>query len=84
LRQAFEYIKRDSLQNAEKVRNAISLSAGEIGRNPEIHPPDKYKQANDGNYRAYELYNYRISYHVGKEMITIIRVRHTSMNPLSY
>jgi len=32
-----------------------------LTNNPEIHSPDKYKQNNDGSYRAFELHRYRIA-----------------------
>jgi hypothetical protein len=35
-----------------------------LGKNAEMYPPDKYKYDNKGNYRAFELHRYRISYMV--------------------
>ncbi len=84
LRKAYNYIKKDSLQNAEKVKKEISLMTKEIVKNPEFYPLDKYRHNNDGYFRAFELYHYRIAYHVGKEHITILRVRHTKMEPKKY
>ncbi len=84
LRQAYNYIINDSLQNAEKVKDKILTSIKEVARHPEKHPADKYKLNNDGIFRAYELYKYRITYHVSEEQITVVRVRHTKMNPLEY
>jgi plasmid stabilization system protein ParE len=84
LREAYEYIKLDSVQNAEKVRKEILSSTRQLTLTPKIYRSDKYKKDNDGNYRAYELHKYRISYHIGEEEITIVRVRHTSMDPLEY
>ena len=84
LRQAYEYIRQDSLQNAEKVRTKILESIKALPKNPEVHTPDKYRKNNDGSYRAYEIYRYRITYHVSPTEIRIIRIRHTKMNPLEY
>ncbi len=53
-------------------------------KNAEIHPPDKYKKGNPGNYRAFELHRYRISYLVKPSEIIIARVRHTSQEPKLY
>lgn len=39
------------------------------------------KEFNNGNYRAYELYSYRISYKITSTEIQILRIRHTSRNP---
>lgn len=53
-------------------------------QSPEKYSPDRYKINNDGNYRAFELHHYRISYLVKQEEIIITRVRHTSMDPEKY
>lgn len=84
LREAYEYIQKDSLQNAEKVRAAILSSFEELIIYPEKHAPDKYRIDKDFAYRAYEIYKYRISYHISATEIRIIRIRHTKMNPLPY
>ena len=81
LRKAYNYIKKDSLQSAEKVKKEIAQIAKDLIKNPQFYPPDKYRHNNDGSFRAYELHHYRIAYHVGKEQITILRVRHTKMEP---
>jgi addiction module RelE/StbE family toxin len=84
LQEAYRYIKKDSLQNAEKVKAKILASIKELVKNPERHGPDKYRLNNDGSYRAYEIYKYRITYHVAQDEIHVIRIRHTKMNPLEY
>jgi len=84
LREVYEFIKKDSLQNAEKVTHKILLSIKALLKNPLHHPPDKYRLDDDESYRAYELYKYRITYHVSAHEIRVIRIRHTKMNPLLY
>lgn len=84
LKQAYEYIKNDSLQNAEKVRKGILQSIKSIIHNPEKYPPDKYRSKNDGSYRAYEMFSYRITYHIQPTEIRVIRIWHTKMNPKKY
>lgn len=83
-REAYNYIKKDSLQNAEKVKAKIFTSINTLPKNPERHPPDKYRLNNDGAYRAYEILKYRITYYIGVSVIRVIRIRHTKMNPLKY
>lgn len=84
LQEAYHYIKNDSLQNAEKVKAKLLASIKELIKNPQRHSPDKYRLNNDGSYRAYEIYKYRITYHVAGDEIHVIRIRHTKMNPLEY
>jgi plasmid stabilization system protein ParE len=81
---AIEYIEEDSPVNAEKVRKEILLKIDAIPQHPEKHNPDKYKINNDGSFRAFELYHYRISYRYKSNEIRIIRIRHTKMNPLNF
>ncbi len=84
-KQAIAYIKKDSPQNADKVKKEILASTKALTAKPERqHAPDKYRLNNDGNYRAYELYRFRISYFIGNETIRIVRVRHVSMEPKNY
>jgi plasmid stabilization system protein ParE len=78
------YIAEDSIQNAEKVRFAVLEKIEQIAIHPEIHPPDKYKTNNDGNYRAFELHRIRVAYYIVPDIIRILRVRHTSREPLPY
>lgn len=84
LRELYKYIKRDSPMNAEKVRKDILASTRELSKDFKLHQPDKYKEDNDGSYRAYEIHRCRIAYHVGEGDITIVRVRHVSMEPTRY
>ncbi len=84
LREAYNYIKKDSLKNAEKVRKAIVASTMGLCDQPNMHKTDKYKNDNDGTFRAYEIFHYRVAYQVTEMEIIIIRVRHTSMEPLKY
>ena len=81
---AIKYIARDSLQGAEKVRKDILKKVDRLQRHPTLHNPDKYKKNNDGNFRAFELYHYRVSYYVSSIEIRILRVRHTGMEPKEY
>ena len=81
---AIKYIGRDSLQGAEKVRQDILKKITRLQTHPTLHNPDKYKKNNDGNFRAFELYHYRVSYHVSSIEIRILRIRHTGMEPKEY
>jgi plasmid stabilization system protein ParE len=79
-----KYIEEDSLINAEKVKLGILIKLDSLLKHPEKYNPDKYKTNNDGSFRAFELYHYRISYRFVFSEIRIIRIRHTKMNPLKY
>lgn len=78
---AFEYIMNDSIQNAEKFERRLLKKLQVISKSPTICPPDKYRINNDGNYRAFSIYRYRISYRIKGNEIRILRLRLTSMKP---
>jgi len=84
LRKAYNYISKDSPQNAKKVVDEIILLTDQLVAQPEIFPPDKFKKNNDGSWRAFEKFRYRISYRVTPKEIRIVRMRHTSRTPLQY
>lgn len=84
-KQAIAHIKKNSLQNAEKIKKEILVSTNSLINEPErLHAPDKYRMNNDGSYRAYEIHKFRVSYFVGKDNIRIIRFRHVSQEPQTY
>ena len=84
LRKATQYIKLDSPQNAEKVKNAIRLAVEEIPKYPERYPPDKYRLNNNSEYRCFLLYDFSISYFINTDEIRIVRIRHSKQKPLYY
>jgi|SRR5579859_5958526 len=83
-RDAIRYIRKDSPQNADKVEKEILEKISELSKNPEIHNPDKYRINNIGNYRAFELYRFRVGYLVKEDEIIIARIRNTNQEPLDY
>ena len=84
LKKAYLYIRMDSLQNAEIVRDDIVDLTIDLCKNPEKYPLDKFKKDNDGTWRAFEKYHYRISYRITPKEIRIVRLRHTSRSPLNF
>ena len=84
MRNAFDYISQDSVQNAVSVLEDIVAMANKAITNPEFFAPDKFKENNDGSYRAFEKHHYRISFRFDSKVIRILRVRHTSREPKLY
>jgi plasmid stabilization system protein ParE len=80
----YKYISEDSPKNALKVINDIVSAVEKAIRNPGFYPPDKYKKNNNGSYRALEKHHYRIVYRFSKNVIRVLRVRHTKMEPKQY
>ena len=81
-----EYVLENSksLRIADDLIDKILTSSEVLSNQPELYALDKFKALNNGNYRAYEIFHYRISYRVLKDKIRILRVRHTSREPLKH
>lgn len=84
LRKAYDYISKDSPQNARKVVDELTRIADQLPVQPEMFPADKFKKNNDGSWRAFEKFHYRISYLITSREIRIVRMRHTGRTPLQY
>ena len=84
LRKIYEYISLDSPKNALKVVNDLAECMDKTFGNPEVYPIDKYKLDNDGTFRAFEKHKYRLSYRYSKDIIRVLRVKHTKMLPKYY
>jgi plasmid stabilization system protein ParE len=70
-----------SIRVADKVTEVIFESTKILKSSLEIYELDLQRKNNDGSFRAYFQYNYKISYRIVKEEIQILRVRHTSRKP---
>ena len=81
---AYEHIKEDSEQNAEKVRADIISKIKEIPNHTSKYRADKYKNNNDGSYKYFEIYHYRIAFRVTEKIVKIMRIRSTHQEPLAY
>ena len=81
---AIDYIEADSPKNAKKVAWDITEAIEKAIKNPQHYPPDKYKKNSNGSIRVFELHHFRISYFIGKDVIRIVRFRHTSKKPKEY
>ena len=43
MREAYHFIRKDSLQQAEKVIQEILTATGKLADNPQMYPPDRYR-----------------------------------------
>lgn len=61
LKKVYDFILKDSYQNALKVRQEIIDAVMSLNEYPNKYQPDKYKTNNDGTWRVFEIHHYRIS-----------------------
>jgi plasmid stabilization system protein ParE len=84
LMELYHHIAEKSMIQADNVLNAVFETTESLEENPEKFPLDRFKIKNDNSYRAFEIYNIRISYRFIKNKVYILRVRHVKQNPLFY
>jgi len=84
LKDVYKFIKKDSPKAAKEVKNKILASTKVLETGKEIYKSDLLKLNNNGSYRAYVIYSYRIVYKINTNTIDILRIRHTSREPLEY
>lgn len=84
-KEIFDSLKGDrNLSHAKKIKNTILKGVNELVNNPEIYEQDRFKIDNDGSYRAFEKNKYRIAYRITKTQIRVLRIRHSSREPIEY
>lgn len=81
-----DYLSKQSSQAPQIVRKGVISLLGEIEKNPLIFEIDKLKEYPNEEFRAFVIYNLRITYQVNAatKEIRILRIRHTSREPLGY
>ena len=84
LNQALKRISEDSYTQAENVERAILEKLARAQNNPEQFPPDKFKEVNSGQFRAFETHSYRLVYRFDEKEIRVLRIRHVKQEPKSY
>ncbi|MFB9079506.1 type II toxin-antitoxin system RelE/ParE family toxin [Flavobacterium procerum] len=81
----FHLFKKSKSENvSNKVIDTLYNSVTILKTNWEVYELDEMKISNTGNYRAFEIYSYRISYKITSNEIHILRIRHTSRNPKKF
>ena len=83
-KQTIQYIRQESPQGAVIVKRAILEHVAVLKNDAGIYEADRFKIDNDGSYRAVTVYSYRITYKITHSQILILRLRHTSQDPVIY
>ena len=81
---AIKYIRKDSEQNADNVKEIILTKINGLADNRVVHRKNPYKKNNDGKFLYFETLRYRIVYYAETDEVIIIRIRHTKMEPKKY
>jgi len=79
-----KYIRKSSSQGADSIKQEILETIKNLPNAPKAFEEDSLKMNNDGSYRRFFVYSYRIAYRITEDAILILRIRHTSREPLEY
>ena len=80
------FLEKQSRATPKIVKIAVLEKIAAIKKNPSICEVDKLKYPTDVAFRAFIVFSYRVTYQVKDEIseIRILRIRHTSSEPLGY
>ena len=79
-----EFLFEEAPEAIEIVANKILDMIESLQSQYNNHPPDRFKKHNDGSFKTAIVFSYRISYQVTDTNLHILRIRHTSREPLNY
>ena len=75
-KEIFNFISRQSIQNAEKLISTIKTEILILEKYPEIG--QVVKEINDPDFREIQIYKYRIIYYLQDEKVSIITIHQSS------
>jgi len=80
------FLSKQNTQASKIIKEGVLTRLDSIKTNALIYEPDKLKDEPNKEFRAFVVYSYRITYQIKAERkeIRIIRIRHTSREPLGY
>jgi len=81
-----EFLSKQSSQAPKIVKDGILSRLDDVKKNALIFKLDKLKDTPSKEFRASVIYSYRITHQIkiDSREIRIIRIRHTSREPLGY
>lgn len=80
------YLEKQSKQAPKIVKDAIISRLDVIKTNPLISELDKLTDSPNKDFRAFVVFSYRVTYQIKSDAkeIRVLRIRHTSREPLGY
>jgi plasmid stabilization system protein ParE len=82
--QILEYLTKEAPEAINIVGNALLDMIESLALEYNNYPPDRFKKNNDGTFKAALVFNYKVSYQISDKDIYILRIRHTSREPMNY
>lgn len=81
-----DFLSKQSSQAPKIVKDGVLTRLDNLKNNALIFEIDKLKDNPNKEFRAFVIYSYRITYHVKEDIkeVRVLRIRHTSREPLGY
>ena len=85
-KEILDFLSKQNSQAPKIVKEGVLSRLDDVKKNALIFEIDKLKDSPNKEFRAFVIYSYRVTYQikvVSKE-IRVLRIRHTSREPLGY
>lgn len=81
-----DFLSKQSSQAPKIVKEGILSRLDDVKKNALIFEIDKLKDNPNKEFRAFVIYNYRVTYQIKEaaKEIRVLRIRHTSREPFGY
>lgn len=85
-KEILDFLSKQNSQAPKIVKEGVLSRLGEVKKNALIFELDKLKDTPNKEFRAFVIYSYRVTYQikVASKEIRVLRIRHTSREPLGY
>lgn len=84
LTEAYLYLKAELPSAANGFKEELEEVLLLLTTAPYVFQKDRFKKNNKGQYRAFIIYNFRITYKIAGKQVIILLVRHTARKPIKY
>lgn len=80
------WLQNQNSQAPKLVKKAVFERINLLKTNPFLFEQDRLKRPPDETFRAFSIYNYRVTYQIvpEKKEVRILRIRHSGREPLEY
>jgi len=79
-----KYLSEEASDAIDIVGNELLDMIESLSLEHNNHSQDRFKKNNNGTFQAAIVLSYRISYQINKTTASILRIRHTSREPIGY
>lgn len=85
-KEILEYLENQSTEAPKIIKNNLLEKLDHIKTNPLTFEVDKLKENPSNDFRAFFVFSYRVTYQIKTDLmeIRVLRIRHTSREPLGY